>query len=131
MLFAILAAYAGRNGIIDRVSVPQGEVVDARVLQFVQNENASITVIDFEADATLGTVPSTEAGFINGVLRGLSHDRRIQKVPLETAYRLIQTEANRLALVDPSTGRRVELLGFGDTNDEAFRRLMTLGRETK
>lgn len=131
MLFAILAAWAGRNGVIERVSVPEGEIVMTRVLQFSAGDDSSLNVIDGTQGDMLGVVPSDEAGFINGVLRGLNHDRRIQKVPLDSAYHLIQTKANRLALLDPSTGRRVELLGFGDTNDEAFRRLMTLGRETE
>lgn len=128
MLFSILAAYAGRAGYIDRVSVAQAAPLETRLLSFETLSDKSVAVFDVEANKSLGIREGGDAGFINGVLRGLNHDRRIQGIAFTAPYQLIHTSANRFALADPQTGRRVELLGFGADNDASFARLMSLGR---
>jgi putative photosynthetic complex assembly protein len=65
-----------------------------------------------------------EAGFISGVHRALTRERMLAKVEGNPPVRIVRFADGRLGLRDPATGWRVELIGFGDTNREAFAALL-------
>ena len=66
----------------------------------------------------------TEAGFINGVYLALERARTQNAIEGDPPVRLVRFADGRLALRDPSTGWRAELIGFGDTNRDAFLALL-------
>lgn len=129
--FTIFAAIAGQSGFVDRVAVPDAPVVETRTLRFHQREDGGVIVFDVDAGRVIDELQQAEAGFVNGVLRGLSYHRRVQSAPADAPYRVIRTAADRLALVDTWTKLRVELRGFGADNDAAFARWLTVGNETR
>lgn len=65
-----------------------------------------------------------EAGFITGVQSALNRERMLSKVDGNPAVRIVRFADGRLGLRDPATGWRVELMGFGDTNRDAFAALL-------
>lgn len=130
VIATIIAAAVGNYARVGRVEMPAAATLEARDIRFVAREDKGYDIYDAASDSLAGTVPDERAGFIRGVLRGLSRERRMNGAEEAAAYRLVRAEGGRLSLIDPETGRRIELRGFGATNFDAFERLMTLGRET-
>jgi len=70
-----------------------------------------------------------EDGFLRGTLRGLARDRRMRGLGPEAPFRLVSWSDGRLTLDDTATGRRLDLLAFGQTQVEAFARLLPNGEK--
>lgn len=92
-------------------------------LRFVDRSDGSIAVVDAVNGRVVDEVVG-ESGFVRGTLRGLARERRRQGIGAEQAFRLIAHVDGRLTLVDPSTGRRVDLESFGPTNAGEFARML-------
>jgi putative photosynthetic complex assembly protein len=99
-----------------------------RDLRFADRPDGGITVFDARDGATVVAIPPGEEGFIRGALRGLVRERRTSGIGPEAPFRVLKWDDGRVVLQDTATGRRVELMGFGETNAAAFARLLT-GRE--
>jgi putative photosynthetic complex assembly protein len=97
-------------------SVP---VVAERLIQIKGSLDGSATVAD-EAGVVFADLGPMEAGFIAGVHRALDRTRMLQKVEGNPPVRLVRFADGRLAIRDPATGWRAELIGFGDDNFAAF-----------
>ena len=81
-------------------------------------------ITDGETGALVADLNPTQAGFINGVMSGLNRERKLHKVEGNPPVRIVQFADGRLGLRDPATGWRVELMGFGDDNRDAFAALL-------
>lgn len=81
-------------------------------------------VTDGETGAVIADLDATEAGFINGVMTALGRERMLHKIEGNPPVRIVQFADGRLGLRDPATGWRVELMGFGDDNRDAFLALL-------
>ncbi|ETW12356.1 PuhC protein [Roseivivax marinus] len=102
---------------------PDSRVVAERVL-YLDGDLAGAARIT-EADGTLvADLAPEEGGFISGVARVLDRERTKARVPLDGPVRLIAMENGRVAILDPSTGWRADLMGFGADNAAAFARLL-------
>ncbi len=78
-----------------------------------------------DAAGRVHVTPEKQSGFIRGVLRALARDRRAAGLAAEPITARIDRAADgRMAITDTATGRRIELLGFGDTHYRAFERLL-------
>ena len=97
----------------------------ARDLTFTDRTDGSILVQDA---ATRGPVtvlaPETNA-FIRGTLRALVRSRRAADLGRDAPFRLTAFSSGALVLEDRATGQQVALDAFGDTNRDAFARLLT------
>jgi putative photosynthetic complex assembly protein len=84
-------------------------------------------------DATTGrevlVIAPGEDGFMRGTMRGLARDRRLRDLGPEAPFRLSSWSDGRLTLDDTATGRRLDLLAFGQTQAEAFARLLPSGEK--
>ncbi len=69
-----------------------------------------------------------EAGFISGVERVLARERRSYGLAPVGPVDLVRWQDGRMSLLDPATGWRMEIVGFGDTNVESFARLLAAAR---
>jgi putative photosynthetic complex assembly protein len=98
-------------------------VVAERMIQIMGNLDGSATVRDGEGGLIAEYGPM-EAGFISGVHRALARERKLAKVEGNPAVRIVRYADGRLGLRDPATGWRVELIGFGATNRDAFAALL-------
>lgn len=81
-------------------------------------------VTDGETGEVIADLDSTQAGFINGVMTALGRERMLHKIEGNPPVRIVQFTDGRLGLRDPATGWRVELMGFGDDNRDAFLALL-------
>ena len=67
-----------------------------------------------------------ENGFLRGTLRGFARTRRADKIGSAAPFHLTGYADGRLVLLDPSTGRDVEIEAFGSANEAVFVRLLTM-----
>lgn len=128
MLFLVLSVLALVTWarVTDRpldATPPDVPVAEVRSIVILGAMDGSARVTD--ADGTLiADLAPEEGGFIAGMWRALNRERTKARMPLQAPVDLIRFQDGRLALHDPSTGWRVELMGFGHDNTAAFARLM-------
>ena len=105
--------------------VPDAAAVMERDFRFEDRSDGSIAVIDARDGRVVETVTGAN-GFLRGTLRGLARERKRQGVGPEQAFRLIGRADGRLTLLDPATGRRVDLESFGPTNAGVFAQMLVM-----
>jgi putative photosynthetic complex assembly protein len=95
----------------------------AREVRFSDREDGAVVIEDV-AGGPPTVIPAGEGGFVRGVMRGLARDRRARDVGQEPAFRLTEWSDGRMTLEDTATGKRLDLNGFGPTNQQAMRDLL-------
>lgn len=118
-----LVTVARLTGMEPVASPPPSAIIAERVIVIDGSLGGGATVRDADG-ALIAELDPTEAGFINGVHRALGRTRMLHAVDPAAPVRLIAFADGRLGLRDPETGWRVELIGFGDTNRDAFAALL-------
>lgn len=98
-------------------------VAQERMIRIVSSLDGSALIYD-EAGGLIADLGPMQAGFIGGVDRSLARVRIQNNVAGNPPVRLVQFADGRLAVRDPSTGWRAELVGFGETNRESFLALL-------
>ncbi|MCE4554426.1 photosynthetic complex assembly protein PuhC [Roseateles cellulosilyticus] len=96
----------------------------ARQLRFEDRADGGIAVRDAATGALLDTVAPGTNGFLRSAMRGLVRERKRQGLGPEQPFELLGRADGRLTLVDPGTGRRIDLESFGPSNAAAFARLL-------
>lgn len=128
VLAALLAVTLVRVTGVGMVHVPDAAAVSMREFLFEDRQDGSIAILNAGDRQLVDTVAPESNGFLRGTMRGLARERRRQGVGPEIAFQLIGRSDGRLTLVDPGTGRRVDLESFGPTNAAVFARLMARER---
>lgn len=125
----VLAAIVGAIGTARLAGVdiaePDAVTVVERTLRFVDRPDGGIAVVDARSGRTLDVMQG-EQGFLRGTLRGMARERRRNGLDDSTPLSLLARADGRLTLVDPSTGRRIDLESFGPTNAAVFARWIAL-----
>lgn len=103
---------------------PDAAPIAQRDLNFEDRDDGSIAVFDAATGRQVDVVLPGTSGFLRGALRGLARDRRRQDIGPEPPFRLVGRADGRLTLVDPATGRRIDLESFGPANSDAFARYL-------
>ena len=104
----------------------QAAALQWRTLHFSDTADHGIAIHDAATGALLDTLHG-EQGFVRGVLRAMTRERRIRGVSdSKAAFELAVGADRRLTLRDPATGLTLDLLAFGPTNAGAFARLLGL-----
>jgi putative photosynthetic complex assembly protein len=111
------------------IGVADAPVVEARALRFIDRPDGSISVVDAADDRLVESIVG-ERGFVRGTLRGLARERRRQGIGAEQPFRLVAHSDGRLTLMDPATGRRVDLESFGPSNESEFARMLEAPSKT-
>jgi putative photosynthetic complex assembly protein len=93
-------------------------------VRFFDEADGSVSVRDGRTNAVVTSLPPGSDGFIRSVMRGLVHDRKRRGIGPAQPFLVSQWGDGRLALQDPATGRFIDLNAFGDTNRDAFARLL-------
>ncbi len=105
-----------------RVSTsPPAHVVS---IQFRDEADGSVTIFDADRDEIVAVAAPNSNGFLRGVMRGFVRARMLHNEGPETPFQFIRRQDGRHSVVDPATGKRVELDAFGWNNVGAFSRLM-------
>ncbi|EXJ15544.1 hypothetical protein D779_1286 [Imhoffiella purpurea] len=105
---------------------PLGPIVQEREILFVDQSDGSTNVVDKASGEVIQNLAPGGEGFIRGILRAISRQRRGYDVAIgETPFRLALRENGNLTLEDPVTGILLDLRAYGETNQESFAALMT------
>lgn len=114
---------------LSRPAEPPPAVVEFIDLRFEDRPGGAIAILDATTGREVSQVAANSSnGFIRGVLRGMFRTRKLESVGNTESFRLARTADGRLSLVDPQTGRRVDLASFGPTNTAAFAQLLQAGK---
>lgn len=127
---SLLAAIAGRiTGPV--ATVGQSAEVDSRALRFEDRADGGVGIFDPASNSLVEIAPPGTNGFLRATLRGLARERRAVGAGPEAPFRLTHWADGRLTLDDPTTGRHVEMVAFGETNAEVFAKLLSEKRTPK
>lgn len=129
----LLIAFALAIASIARMTADDGpppDITDASVTQerdltFDDLAGGGFSVIDPTSGAVIATYNAGKGGFIRGVMRSLTFDRKRRGIGREDAFRLTSFADGRLSIRDLATGRVIDLGAFGPANAHNFVRLLT------
>jgi putative photosynthetic complex assembly protein len=125
VLASLVMVTAARLLGLEPAATPDDDVavVAERSLQIIGTLDGGATINEPDGSLMAELAPE-QAGFINGVHRALSRERMLHKIEGNPPVRIVRFADGRLGLRDPATGWRVELIGFGDDNRDAFAALL-------
>lgn len=103
------------------IQQPVARFVD---LSFFDEADGSVIVKNAASSETILKILPGEDAFIRAVLRGFVRDRMVRKLGQDAPFRLYQLVDTRLVIEDTATKKRVNLRGFGPTQQAAFARLL-------
>ncbi len=124
MVFSLVAVFVGQQTGVGLRLTPAAAPVEERVLVFEDRTDGSTVVRDHETGAKVALLEADGAGFIRGVLRGLTRDRALTRMSETNVYLLTAWDDGRLSISDPETGQKFDLNSFGTDNLEAFARFL-------
>ncbi len=99
-------------------------IVQERSIRVEGTMGGSAKVWDATTGALIADLAPEQAGFITGVMSALARERMLARIEGDPPVRIVLFADGRLGLRDDPTGWRVELMGFGDTNRDAFLALL-------
>jgi putative photosynthetic complex assembly protein len=102
---------------------PDAPAKHVKQLRFEDRSDGSIAVFDYQTGRQIESIVG-EAGFVRGALRTLAQERKRRDIDSKPPFELIAREDGRLTLLDPSTGRTIDLESFGAVNAQHFARLL-------
>lgn len=103
---------------------PLDNALESVQLQFEDQPGGVISVFDATSGSEIGELPAGSDNFMRATLRGLVRGRDALKAEDRAAFGLYRLSDGRLLLVDPVSGRNVDLWAFGETNANAFARFL-------
>lgn len=122
---SILVVGAARlTGLPPAAMPPEAGEVQSRMIRIAGDGAGGVIVTDTATGAVIADLAMAKAGFIAGVDRALNRERMKRSADPDLPVRLVRWADGRLSLIDPATGWRVELMGFGPDNLDAFARLL-------
>ncbi len=124
VLVSVLGVGAVRLAGVSAQQQADARTVASRLLRFEDGRDGSIAVRDADSGALLSTIAPGTNGFLRSAMRGLVRERKRQGLGPEQPFELLGRADGRLTLVDPGTGRRIDLEAFGPSNAEVFVRLL-------
>lgn len=125
---AVMAVAAVRLSGVN-IRAPDAAPAVTQQLRFEDRPDGSIAVIR-AGDGRLIETITGQSGFVRGTLRGMARERKRQDVGDGPPFELIGRADGRLTLLDPTTGRIVDLESFGPTNAGEFAHLLAVALKT-
>ncbi len=93
-------------------------------LLFEDRADGSVTVRDADSGLVIDELEPGTSGFVRATLRTLAGARASYGAGHEAPFRVGRTETGRIFLIDPVSGREIDLRAFGPTNSNAFARYL-------
>lgn len=103
------------------------EVVQTRALHFQDRADGTVVVLEAPDNTLVDELMPGEHAFIRTVLRTLARARVNNGFDDQEPFHLTRWSNGHLTITDPTTGKRINLGSFGETNVGAFETLMVEG----
>ena len=128
-MFALMLGSLALVGYAQWADVPQaGVLVEApiaasRTVTLQGDRSGKYVVLD-EEGTQIAASSDTKSGFLGVMGRVVDREREILKVNATGPIEVVRRENGNIAVIDPSTGMSVELIGYGVDNVAAFANLL-------
>jgi len=86
--------------------------------------STGVHVIDDLTGQSIAYSGDDKAGFIDVIWNAINRERIVQDVAGNPSLRLVRRENGHTAIIDPATGWKIELIGYGKDNVAAFATLI-------
>jgi putative photosynthetic complex assembly protein len=126
VIVALIGVSVFRASGLETTRVAESPVISQADLRFTDQPDGSILVLGGHDGSMVDVIAPGTNGFLRGTLRGLARERHRQGIGQERPFRLAGHADGRITLIDPATGRHVDLEAFGPTNAGVFVRLLHL-----
>ena len=125
MMFAAVAlvSYARISGREVTSVVPHSDIIKEIFVTLEGSRNEGVAVLDINGKQIAHSTQD-KAGFIDVIWMSVMRERTVQDVTSEMPVRIVQRENGRVAVIDDTTGWKIELIGYGRDNVAAFARLI-------
>lgn len=110
---------------VSRVS--EARVTASVAIWFDPQSDNSMLVRRSPDDATLAVLASDGGGFMRGVARSLLRQRQLNNTDKTLPFTLSQRDNQRFFILDPHSGAKMELDGFGPSNTLSVDRVLKAG----
>lgn len=130
MISTILFAFIARQTDAGALRLSRAPDTVQLTIRFDEQADGSVLVRRASDDMVLETLPRDGSTFLRGVLRSLHRERAMKRVARNAPFILARRPESRHAIIDPVTGSRIELDGFGPSHSAAMARLMDKGLAT-
>jgi putative photosynthetic complex assembly protein len=130
MIVTMIFAFVARQTDTGALRVSRAPDVAQLAIRFDEQADGSVLVRRIVDDHALEILPRDGSTFLRGVLRSLQRERAMRRVDRDAPFMLVRRLDARHAMIDPVTGSRIELDGFGPSHSAAMARLMDLGLAT-
>jgi putative photosynthetic complex assembly protein len=124
---ALALAAGARVSDVGTTHLTYDRPVASRALRFEDQSNGAILVKDAGSGQLLDEIVPGNDGFVRMVMRNMAHDRLAAGIGPTTPFELTRWDNGRVTISDPETKRKVELVGFGTTNLQAFAKYLPAG----
>jgi putative photosynthetic complex assembly protein len=131
VVLALMSAAMSRFTGLGTMTVDEANAVVSRDLRFEDRSDGAVAVLRAKDHKVVEILPPGTNGFVRGVLRGLARERKSEGIGTEPPFRLTQWDDGRLSLEDSATGRRIELVSFGQTQFDVFAQLLKKAEDSR
>ncbi|MEP4199415.1 MAG: photosynthetic complex assembly protein PuhC [Aliishimia sp.] len=124
MLGAI--ALVGYARLTDRPVIavaPHSDIVSEVAITLIGNRSDGVQVLGADG-SKLAHSNDHKAGFIDVIWLSVNRERLVQDVPSDAPVRLVKRANGHVAVIDDTTGWKIELIGYGQDNVAAFAKLI-------
>ncbi|MEQ3728422.1 MAG: photosynthetic complex assembly protein PuhC [Tateyamaria sp.] len=102
---------------------PHSDIVTERAISLIGDRSNGVQVL--AADGTqLAHSTDAKSGFIDVIWTAVSRERTVKGASLDAPLRLVRRENGHVAVIDDTTGWKIELIGYGQDNVAAFAKLI-------
>jgi putative photosynthetic complex assembly protein len=102
---------------------PESPIVKERAITLIGDRDLGYAVLDAQGEE-ISHSEDGKKGFIDVIATSVIRERTVNGVTDNDPLRLVRRENGHVALIDPATGWKIELIGYGKDNVAAFATLI-------
>ena len=118
-----MVAYAQWADVPNTGVLVEAPVVERLDVTLVAQGDGTYRAFD-PTGAELAASTDDMAGFIGVIGRVVDRDRTVRRLDVTAPITVVRRENGNIAILDPSTDKTIELIGYGADNVAAFARLL-------
>ena len=102
---------------------PHSDIEKEVAITLIGNRSDGVQVLGPDGQA-LAHSNDHKAGFIDVIWLSVNRNRLLQNVPSDAPVRVVKRANGHVAVIDDTTGWKIELIGYGQDNVAAFAKLI-------